>query len=327
MNILTFSASPKKIWVDNPRRMLNPSYWLLGALMKRLARDMTVFVVPESMDATGRLKMYRGEKIDMMVIMGVAYSPPTIGSSFKRGFVRHRRAFDIGCVVSRVYERDRPLVVLLTVDVRGWYRDATECFGLEPDTVITEQEMRWQQVGYYVARKLSSARMPDKQMRLGFSGHAKKRYSKFRLYMETLPIPAVVDGGAWENHLGHLPNVTLRGTKPFVESAAMLLDSQVGFVLHEPVGEVAGWITAKFFENLGFGCIAFTDKDYDSGGVVLPHDHSLRVTSPADLAANLRKFDYDSWVELQNELVDPAWMDFDAFFYEPFRSRLFADVV
>jgi hypothetical protein len=330
VNVLTFSASPRKIWVDQLDRMLNPSFWLLGALMKRLSYDATVYTITDSMNPCGMIKPYVGQPIDKIVIMGVAYSPANLGSSFKKGYPLHQRAFDIAAIAQRAIARWKPEIVLLTVDVRGWYADASACFGFEPDRVITEQDMRWQEIGYYVAHNLRASRMVGKKSQLGFSGHAKLRYEKMAAYMAAVPVPVVIHGGGWDKPMEPLSHVKLCGTQDFIDSARMLSESQFGFVLHEPMGEAAGWVTAKFYENLGFECIAFTDAAYDSGERALPADHFLRVHTPDELHDKISTVQmtqsYKAVIRDQNKLIDPRWLDFDGYYYRPFLDRLAADV-
>lgn len=310
------------MWVSPIHRILNPSYWLLGRLLQNLAEDETVYVVSDSMTPVGRMLPYRGQPVDKIVVMGVAYSPGAIGSSFKKGYVRHERAFRIAEIVRRAYEQFRPEVVELTVDVRRWYQDAADCFGFWPDRVITEQEMRWQQVGYLLTHELARQNRFTRQRRFAFSGNAKQRYPKMIRYMEHLPIPATIHGGGWEPHLGQMDHVWLEGTQPYWRSAHLMLSSQYGLTLHEPVGEEAEWITAKFYENLGTDLVNFVDLDYDRGELELPHSHPLRVESGEELRDKIEARPYEEWNKLQRELIDPSWLDWRGWYYLPFRERL-----
>jgi len=277
--------------------------------MANLAEDETVYTVSDSMDPVGRMRAWQGERVDKIVVMGCAYDPGSLGDSFKLGYVRHRRAFAIADKVRPAYERWRPEVVLLSVDVRPWFPSATECFGFEPDRIIDEQSMKWQQVGYLVAHQLARTNRQERQQQFTFCGGAKNRQGKMIDYVRHLPVPAVIHGGGWEPHLGQMDHVRLEGFQPYWKSARLMLSSQYSLTLHEPVGEQAGWITARFFENLGCGLVNFTDADYDRDERVLPRNHPLRVSSGEELAEKIRSQPYEEWIGLQSSLVDPAWLD------------------
>lgn len=322
MEILTFSASPRMMWVNDIKRMLNPSYWLLGALMERLSYDETVYTIKNSMRPTGKMKPYSGQSIDMIVIMGVAYSPGNLSSSFKKGYPRHQRVFDIAEHAFSAYQKYKPLVVELTVDVRRWYKEATDCFGFEPDIVITEQDMQWQQVGYLVSNKLFERNRLAKERQFVFCGSAKSRHKKMVDYMTHLPIPGIIDGGGWDKWLDDLPNIELRGFQKYYRSVSKMLSGQYGLSLHEPMGEDAGWVTAKFFENLGCRLVNFTDKDYDKNELLLPHNHPLRVFGGQDMAEKILAKPYEYWITLQDKLIDKRWLDYEGFYYQPFLRRL-----
>jgi hypothetical protein len=301
-------------------RALNPSYWLLARLMANLAEDETVYTVPESMTPVGKMKAWDGERVDKIVVMGCSYNPACIGDSFKKGYHRHERAFQIAEKVRPVYGRWRPEVVLLSVDVRPWFPSATECFGFEPDRIISEQEMHWAEVGYLVAHGLARRnRLPCKPL-FTFAGGAKNRWRKMVDYVGKLPVPAVIHGGGWEPYLGKMGHVTLEGFRQYHESARLMLPSRYSLCLHEPVGEKAGWVTARWFENLGCGVVNFTDRDY--AGRVLPREHPLRVSSGEELREKILGRSYEEWIGLQSSLIKPEWLDWRKWYYLPFRERL-----
>ena len=117
-----------------------------------------------------------------------------------------------------------------------------------------------------------------------------------------------------------MPHVTLERLQPYWNSARLMLSSQYSVCLHEPIGERAGWITARWFENLGCGLVNFTDSDYSEK--VLPKDHPLRVSSGEELREKILERSYGEWITLQSELINPAWLDWRGWYYLPFRERL-----
>ena len=312
------------MWLDI-RKILNPSYWLLARLMANLAEDEEVFVVPESMDPVGKMRPWEGQRVDKIVVMGCSYNPACIGDSFKKGYVRHRRAFQISEKVRPAYEKWGPEVVLLSVDVRPWFPSATECFGFSPDRIISEQEMGWAQVGYLVAHQLARRNRLQRHALFTFCGGAKNRWPKMVDYVGKLPVPAVIHGGGWSEHLGGMSHVELCGFQPYWRSARQMLSSQYSVVLHEPVGEKAEWVTARWFENLGCGLVNFVDRDYSEQ--VLPRDHPLRVGDGEELREKILERHYKSWIRMQSALIDPRWLDWRGRYYEPFRERLREEIL
>jgi hypothetical protein len=121
-------------------------------------------------------------------------------------------------------------------------------------------------------------------------------------YMRRLPVPAVFHGGGWSQYLGGMDHVELCGFQQYHESARLMLSSQFSLTLHEPLGEQAGWVTARWFENLGCGLVNFTDRDYATR--VLASDHPLRVSSGEELREKILSKSYEKWVRLQTELID-----------------------
>lgn len=218
------------------------------------------------------------------------------------------------------YEKWKPEVVLLSVDVRPWFDSATECFGFSPDRIISEQEMKWQQIGYLVAHQLARRNRLPRQQLFCFCGGAKNRQAKMIDYVGRLPVPAIIHGGGWSEHLGQMKHVTLEGFQPYHVSARQMLSSQYSVCLHEPIGEKAGWITARWFENLGCGLVNFTDHDYSED--VLAKDHPLRISSGEELREKILERPYEEWIRLQSDLTDPAWLDWRRWYYLPFRGRL-----
>lgn len=120
-----------------------------------------------------------------------------------------------------------------------------------------------------------------------------------------------------------MPHVELCGFMPYWKSARLMLSSQYSVTLHEPLGEREGWITARYYENLGCGLVNFVDRDYDCGELVIPHKHPLRVAS-GELADKINGRSYADWIGLQSGLVDPAWADWTTWYYRPFASRICA---
>lgn len=88
----------------------------------------------------------------------------------------------------------------------------------------------------------------------------------------------------------------------------------------EPVGEEAGWVTARFFESLGCQLATFTDVDYAEA--VMPRDHPLWVSSGEELAEKILSRSYEECVRLQSGLIDPAWLNWRGWYYLPFQDRL-----
>lgn len=235
-------------------------------------------------------------------------------------FLRNVPFLQIAAKVWPAYKKWKPEVVLLSVDVRPWFPSATECFGFEPDRIISEQEMRWQQVGYLVAHGLARRNRLRRLRQFCFAGGAKNRQTKMVDYVGKLPCRAVIHGGGWEPHLGQMEHVELEGFQQYHVSARAMLSSQYSLTLHEPIGEKAEWITARFYENLGCQLVNFTDHDYSEE--VLPRDHRLRVSSGEELREKIGGRDYRSWIEMQEELVNPEWLNWRKWYYRPFKERL-----
>jgi hypothetical protein len=135
-----------------------------------------------------------------------------------------------------------------------------------------------------------------------------------------LPVPAIIHGGGWEPYLGKMQHVTLEGFQPYHESARLILSSLYSLCLHEPIGEKADWVTARWFENLGCQVVNFTDRDYAER--VLPREHPLRVGDGEELREKILERSYEEWVSLQTELINPDWLNWRSWFYLPFRRRL-----
>ena len=211
----------------------------------------------------------------------------------------------------------------VSVDVRPWFPSATECFGFTPDRIISEQEMRWQQIGYLVAHGLAQRNRLTVNQQFTFCGGAKNRQAKMIDYVGKLPVPAILHGGGWSDHLGGMSHVELEGFQPYWNSARLMLSSMYSICLHEPIGEQAGWVTARFYENLGCGLVNFTDRDYSED--VMPRDHPLRVGSGDELREKIGERPYEDWIDLQSELVNPAWLDWRGWYYLPFRETLSND--
>ena len=63
INILIFSPSARKVWVQPLKKVLNPSYWLLAYLAARLSDIYNVFTITKSFDPVSKVKQYNDEKI------------------------------------------------------------------------------------------------------------------------------------------------------------------------------------------------------------------------------------------------------------------------
>lgn len=62
--------------------------------------------------------------------------------------------------------------------------------------------------------------------------------------------------------------------------------------------------------------------DWDYSEETLPRDHPLSVSSGEELAEKIRSRSYEDLIRLQVGLIDPRWLDWREWYYEPFRERL-----
>lgn len=322
MNILTYSPSSRKIWTQPQTRVLNHVYWLLPYLMGKLADDINVFTIDKSFSPVGKMKHYKGEKIDMIVSLGASYSPATLNAQFTKGFSRHERIFEVGEIVKNVKAKFNPLDVNLAVDVRTWFPQLTEIFGGEPEIFITEQVMKWQQVGYYYNNKVYKSKKWKKQKFFFFAGGQKKRGESFLNYTKNLKLPKIIHGGGWEDLLKESDNFTLHGFQHFRESLKYKCQAMYGLVLHEPIGNEAGWITSKFFEYLGTDTVCFVANEYDKGNLYIPKDYILRVNNAEEINELISKYGYEYLLKEQRKLINKEWANFDKWFYLPFKQEI-----
>ena len=313
--ILIFSPSSRKVWTDI-RKALNPSYFIITYLAARLADHYPTYTITKSFDPVGNVKQYNGQHIDCMLSLGASYNPGTLTAEFNRGFAPHERAFEIADITQRVFKRYNPLHVNLCVDVRRWF-DALNIFGPPPDVFITEQEMQWQQAGYLVNSRLPR---PLKRDIFFFSGGVKSRQDRFLYLTQSLTLPKLVHGGGWSDYLPS-PTYETPGFMPWKDSVSQMLRAKYSLTLHEPIGNEAGWITAKLFENFGAQTVTFVDRHYDRHQQYVPADHVLRVDAPEDISSKIKTLGYDKLLHQQTQLINPAWADLEQFHVKPFLTR------
>lgn len=321
LNVLLFSPSARKVWVQPMTKILNPSYWLIAYLSARLGDIHNVYTIEKSFSPLGKVKTYRDEKIDVIVSIGASYNPGTLKAEFNKGFPAHDRAFDIGYITKRVFKRDNPLHVNLCVDVRPWFDSLTEVFGKEPDAYITEQEMKWQQVGYLMNNALWERSNKRKLDYFFFSGGVKSRQDRFLHLTKNINRRKVIHGGGWDKYLKKEDEYICEGFNQYHVSVKKMLEAMWGLVIHEPLGNQEGWITAKLFEHLGSRTIAFVDSQYDKGEIYIPKNHVLRVDTPDDIELKINSIGYDALLEEQNKLIKPEWGDKESFYVKPFLEK------
>lgn len=316
-NILIFSPSARMVWLE-PEKSLNPSYWIITYLATSLTRDYNVYTVG-SIKPQGVIKDYNGERIDVVVSIGANYNPATLKCDFKEGFSRHEKAFEIGRKTRWVFEVFNPLHINLCVDVRKWFPELTLMFGKEPDVYMTEQEMQWQQAGFYCMNRLLQKDVAlVKTDTFFFSGGVKSRAKEFVVMTANLPFKKLVHGGGWEKYLSKEDGYECAGFQKWKDSADCMIKAKYGVVLHEPLGNKENWVTAKFFEYLGAGIVAFVSRQYDFSEMYITHDYLLRVDNADEANYLIKQYGYDNLLAYQNKLIKTEWKDIEGFYVQPF---------
>lgn len=303
------------------KRILNPSYWLIAYLAARLSDEHNVFTISKSFDPVARVQQYRGGPIDVVVSIGAAYSPATCAVQINKGFAQAERAFEIGHITCGVFEHYKPRHINLCVDVRPWFDRLTEVFGTEPDAYITEQEMGWQQAGYLINNSVWTKGRYAKRDIFFFSGGAKSRQERFLQLTRTLPGRKIIHGGGWDDILTPADGYELAGFQQWFDSVQVFMEAKYGCVLHEPLGNERGWITAKYFEHLGARTIGFVDSLYDSGHLYIPADSMFRVGSAEEIADKIKTVGYDKLLTAQLKCVRQEWGDLEGFYVRPFLKK------
>lgn len=330
LNILVFSPSARKVWVQPMTKILNPSYWLIAYLSARLADIHNVYTIDKSFSPVGKMKRYADEKIDVILSVGASYNPGTLKAEFNEGFPAHDRAFEIGHITKSVVAKHKPLHINLCVDVRPWFDNLTKVFGTEPDVYITEQEMQWQQVGYLMNDMLWRKKLLGKKYEPSyykdeiffFSGGVKSRQDRFLYLTKSVTRSKIIHGGGWDKYLKEEDGYFCAGFKPYFESVQRMLDAKWGLVIHEPLGNEQGWITAKLFEHFGSRTIAFVDSQYDKNELYVPKNHVLRVDKPDDIENKIKEIGYDNLLSEQEKLIKPEWADLESFYVKPFFMKV-----
>lgn len=336
MNILIFPASVRKIWINDFKRIRNPGYCLFGWLVKRLScTSHRIFVAGNSVEIIKGISPWRGEGIDMILILGADYTPYNTKISYKNGIPTNGPFAKSRPSSSQIYAirndlnklPTKPFIYFLSVDVRGWEKNAEKVLGVVPNDIVTEQEMHWQEIGYVVTKRLRDKLQGVPKYGFGFHGHMKNRQQKGVDYFNTIPVPLTIDGMGWSPTLFTNQNITCRGQKTFIESVMMMNSKRYSITMHEPEGNEQGWITTRYFENLALDVVNFVDREYDKRERVIAHNDFRRVTSPHDLREKILFLEKDpnevrSIINKQQAEVDPLWMDFNTFFYIPFKKRI-----
>ena len=320
-NILVYSPSARRIWVQPFKRILNPSYWLIAYLAARLADIHNVYTIEKSFSKVGKMHRYKDEKIDIVVSVGASYNPATLRAEFNKEFPAHDRAFEIGDITKRVFKKNNPQHINLSVDVRPWFDNLTKVFGKEPDQYITEQEMNWQQVGYLITDKLYHQYKKIKQDIFFFAGGIKSRQDRFLELTKNIQTTKIIHGGGWDKYLKREDGYICEGFNQYIKSVQTMLKAKWGLVIHEPLGNERGWITAKFFEHLGSRTIGFVDSQYDKDELYIPKNHILRVDKPDDIQNKIDKVGYATLIKEQNKLIKEEWADLEKFYVKPFFKK------
>lgn len=321
INILIFSPSARKVWVQPLKKVLNPSYWLLAYLAARLSDIYNVFTITKSFDPVSKVKQYNDEKIDIIVSIGASYNPATLKAEFNKGFPMHERAFEIGEITKKVNHKFNPYHVNINVDVRKWFDGLTEVFGIVPDEYITEQEMEWQKVGFLLNNKIYSESRKIKNIDFFFSGGVKSRQKQFLEMTKTLPFQKQIDGGGWDKYLKIEDGFVCNGFIQWFDSVQKMIRAKYSVTLHEPLGHNEGWITAKMFENMGARVVNFIHSDYDKYNLYLPKDYLLRVSTSDEIIKLTNEFGYNELLEYQNKFINKEWANLEKFYVQPFFKR------
>lgn len=321
IKILLFSPSTRKVWVQPMTKVLNPSYWLLAYLSARLSDIYDVYTITKSFDAVGKVKHYRGEKIDILLSIGASYNPATLKAEFNKGFPMHERAFEIGEITKKVNAKFKPYHVNINVDVRKWFDGLTDVFGVIPDEYITEQEMGWQQVGYLLNNSIYQKSNKIKTKDFFFSGGVKSRQKQFLELAEDLKLIKEVDGGGWDKYLKKDKGFICNGFTQWNESVIKMIKAKYSVTLHEPLGHTEGWITAKLFENFGARTVNFIHNDYDKNYIYVPKNYKLRVSNSLEIEELINKYGYEKLLKYQNEIIKEEWGDLEEFYVKPFLKK------
>jgi len=320
INILVFSPSARKVWTD-PKKSLNHVYWMMAYLCAKLSTKHNIYTIEKSFSPKLEMKRYNNEKIDMVLSIGASYNPGTLNVEFKEGFARHDRAFEIGYITKRVFSNYNPIHVNMNTDVRMWFDSLTKTFGKSPDIFITEQEMKWQAIAYYLNKKLKPRKTIKKDV-FFFAGGVKKRGVDFLRYTKTIKLKKIIHGGGWEKLLKISDGYELHGFTAYIDSLKIQFMSKYGLVLHEPIGNKVGWITSKFFEYLGTDTVCFIAREYDKKEMYIPKDYILRVDNSEDINNLIETLGYDNLLKEQKKLINKDWLDYTNFYEKPFFDKI-----
>lgn len=327
INILIFSPSARKVWVQPLSKILNPSYWLLAYLAARLSERYNVYTVTKSFDPLLNVKEYKDNKIDILLSIGASYNPATLKAEFNKGFPMHERAFEIGEVIKKVVLKFNPYHININVDVRTWFDGLTEVFGTKPDVFITEQEMNWQQVGYLINNNIWQKSKKIKNIDFFFSGGVKSRQNEFLQLTKNLSLKKEIDGGGWDKYLKAEDGFICNGFTQWIDSVSKMVRAKYSVTLHEPLGTKEGWITAKLFENWGARVVNFIHSDYDNKNIYIPADYKLRVSSSDEIEKIIKDNKMAELIEYQEKHIRKEWADLENFFVNPFFKRFEKELI
>ena len=322
INVLIFSPSARKVWVQPLKKVLNPSYWLIAYLAARLADKYTVYAISKSFDPINGVQQYRGESIDVLVSIGASYNPATLKAEFNKGFPMHERAFEIGYITKQIKAKYNPYHINLSVDVRQWFDGLTDVFGVTPDVFVTEQEMKWQQVGYLLNNEIYRKSKKTKNIDFFFSGGVKSRQVQFLEMTKGLKLTKIIDGGGWDKWLKKEDGYICNGFTKWHESVEKMIRAKYSVTLHEPIGHNEGWITAKAFENMGARVVNFIHSDYDKHNLYFPESYLLRVSKSEEIEALIKKHGYQGLLDYQEGFVKKEWADLSGFYVSPFLEKI-----
>ena len=324
MNILAFSPSTRKVWID--RRAINPAYQLMAYLVARLSWEYNIYTIDKSFSPVYSMKRYTGQKIDAVISIGAIYnlSDTTKKLSFDPNYSRHKRIFEIAEITKEVFDKYNPPHINMCVDVNKWSQELTEMFGKEPDAYITEQEMGWQTYLYHYCHAIykNQKQFHRKEDRFFYAGGAKNRTEDFLRLTKDIDMTKLIAGGGWNDILSKEDNYWLLGYIKFPECLQICIDSKYSVVFQTKEGNEQNWITGKLFMNIGTEVIGFIDKDYDREGIYVPKDSVLRVSNGEEINDKVYTLPYSKLIKEQQKIVKPKWSYVEGTYVRPFIRKV-----
>jgi hypothetical protein len=267
------------------------------------------------------MKKYNGEHIDCVISIGAIYtlSDTKKKLKFDPNYSRHKRIFKIAKITNEVFDKYDPLHINLCVDVSKWSQELTEMFGKEPDTFVTEQEMKWQTFLYLYCHRRTICN--NKGDEFFYAGGAKNRVARFLELTKGIDKLKTIAGGGWKDVLSKEDRYWMLGYIPFSQCLAMSRFAKWSIVFQTEQGNIENWITGRLFMNLATKMIGFVDKEYDKEGMYVRRDSLLRVSDSDEINAKIRMFKYGELILEQEKMIKSHWLEWETY-TKPFEKKI-----